>query len=132
MDEVRPGLDDAFDVVAQVGQIGRQDGGAMRRECGVMVDGRSRRCTERGIGQACQNGIFEKVLAMKISARNVLPGTIVSIVRGPVTTEVTLEIAPGVQIVSTITSNSAESMQLKEGGKAYGVIKASSVMVGTD
>lgn len=69
---------------------------------------------------------------MKISARNVLPGTIVSIVRGPMTTEVTLEIAPGVQIVSTITSNSAESMQLKEGGKAYGVIKASSVMVGTD
>lgn len=69
---------------------------------------------------------------MKISARNVLPGTIVSIVRGPVTTEVTLEIAPGVQIVSTITSNSADSMQLKEGGKAYGLIKASSVMVGTD
>jgi molybdopterin-binding protein len=69
---------------------------------------------------------------MKISARNVLPGTIVAIVRGPVTTEVTLEIAPGVQIVSTITSNSAESMQLKEGGKAYGVIKASSVMVGVD
>jgi len=69
---------------------------------------------------------------MKISARNVLPGTVVSIVRGPVTTEVTLEIAPGVQIVSTITSNSAESLALKEGAKAYGVIKASSVMVGTD
>lgn len=69
---------------------------------------------------------------MKISARNVLPGKIISIVRGPVTTEVTLEIAPGVQIVSTITSNSAESLQLAEGGQAYGVIKASSVMVATD
>ncbi|MES2183795.1 MAG: molybdopterin-binding protein [Pseudomonadota bacterium] len=69
---------------------------------------------------------------MKISARNVLPGTIVAIVRGPVTTEVTLEIAPGVQIVSTITSNSAESLKLAEGGKVYGVIKASSVMVATD
>jgi len=69
---------------------------------------------------------------MKISARNVLPGTIVSIVRGPVTTEVTLEIAPGVQIVSTITSTSAESLRLKEGAQAYGVIKASSVMVATD
>ena len=70
--------------------------------------------------------------SMKISARNVLPGTVVPIVRGPVSTEVTLEIAPGVQIVSTITSNSAESLQLKEGAKAYGVIKASSVMVATD
>lgn len=44
----------------------------------------------------------------------------------------TLEIAPGVQIVSTITSTSAESLRLEEGAQAYGVIKASSVMVATD
>lgn len=69
---------------------------------------------------------------MKISARNVLSGKVVSIVRGPVTTEVTLEIAPGVLIVSTITSSSAQSLSLSEGGPAYAVIKASSVMVGTD
>ncbi|WP_159916950.1 molybdopterin-binding protein [Pantoea sp. 18069] len=69
---------------------------------------------------------------MKISARNVLNGKIVGIVRGPVTTEVTLEIAPGVQITSTITSNSAQTLGLQEGGVAYGVIKASSVMIGVD
>ncbi len=69
---------------------------------------------------------------MKISARNVLPGKVVKIVRGPVTTEVTLEIASGVQIVSTITSTSAESLNLVEGGPAYGLIKASSVMIGVD
>ncbi len=69
---------------------------------------------------------------MKISARNVLPGKVVAIVRGPVTTEVTLEIAPGVQVVSTITSSSAQSLNLAEGGKAFAVIKASSVMVATD
>ncbi len=69
---------------------------------------------------------------MKISARNVLPGKIVAIVRGPVTTEVTLEIAPDVQIVSTITSASAQALKLAEGGHAYGLIKASSVMIGTD
>jgi molybdopterin-binding protein len=69
---------------------------------------------------------------MKISARNVLSGKILSIVRGPVTTEVTLEIAPGIQIVSSITSSSAESLKLAQGGQAYAVIKASSVMVGTD
>jgi molybdopterin-binding protein len=69
---------------------------------------------------------------MKISARNVLPGKIVSIVRGPVTTEVTLEIAAGVQIISTITTNSAASLKLAEAAPAYAVIKASSVMVGTD
>lgn len=69
---------------------------------------------------------------MKISARNVLSGKIVALVRGPVTTEVTLEIAPQVQIVATITSTSAESLQLVEGGEAYGLIKASSVMIGVD
>ena len=69
---------------------------------------------------------------MKISARNVLSGKIVKIVKGPVTTEVTLEIAAGVQIVSTITSASAESLKLAEGAQAYGLIKASSVMIGTD
>ena len=70
--------------------------------------------------------------AMKISARNTLPGKIVSIVRGPVSTEVTLEIAPGIQIASSITTHSADALQLKEGGQAYGVIKASSVMIGVD
>jgi molybdopterin-binding protein len=69
---------------------------------------------------------------MKISARNVLPGKIVSIVRGPVSTEVTLEIAAGLHIVSSITSTSAESLRLKEGGSAFGIIKSSSVMIGTD
>ena len=69
---------------------------------------------------------------MKISARNVLPGKVVSIVRGPVSTEVTLEIAPGLQITSSITTNSADALKLKVGGEAYGVIKASSVMIGVD
>lgn len=69
---------------------------------------------------------------MKTSARNVLSGKIISIVRGPVTTEVTLEIAPKVQIVSTITSTSAVTLKLTEGAKAYAVVKASSVMVGVD
>ncbi len=69
---------------------------------------------------------------MKISARNVLPGKIISLVRGPVTTEVTLEIAGGVQLVSTITSTSAQSLNLAEGGSAFGIIKSSSVMIGVD
>lgn len=69
---------------------------------------------------------------MKISARNVLSGKVIAIVRGPVTTEVTLEVAPGVQIVSTITTTSAQTLDLEEGKTVYGVIKASSVMIATD
>ena len=69
---------------------------------------------------------------MKISARNVLPGTIKSIKKGPISSVVTLEIAPGIEVVSSITSESATSLKLKKGQRAYAVIKASSVLVGTD
>lgn len=69
---------------------------------------------------------------MKLSARNVLAGTVVSIKEGPVSTEVTLEIAGGQQIVSSITTESARNLGLKQGSKAYGVIKASSVMIAVD
>ena len=69
---------------------------------------------------------------MKLSARNQIAGTIVHITRGPVSTELTLEVAPGVQIVSSITTHSADALGLKEGGKAYALIKASSVMVAVD
>ena len=69
---------------------------------------------------------------MKLSARNVLPGKVVTIKEGPVSTEVTLEIAPGLQIVSSITTASARSLALEEGAQAYGVIKASSVILAVD
>jgi molybdopterin-binding protein len=69
---------------------------------------------------------------MKISARNVLKGKIVGMARGPVTTEVTLEIAPGIKVVSTITSQSSDNLALKDGASVYAVIKASSVMIATD
>jgi molybdopterin-binding protein len=69
---------------------------------------------------------------MKISARNVLSGKVRSIKKGPISSIVVLEIAPGVEIVSSITSESATSLKLKRGQTAYAVIKASSVLVGVD
>jgi molybdate transport system regulatory protein len=69
---------------------------------------------------------------MKISARNTLPGTVRKIDEGAVNTEVTIELAPGMSIVSIITREAARSLKLKVGDRAYAVIKASSVMVGVD
>ena len=39
---------------------------------------------------------------MKISARNVLSGTVVAVKEGPVSTEVTLEIGPGQALAKLI------------------------------
>ncbi len=69
---------------------------------------------------------------MKLSARNTLPGIIRSIEKGSVNAEVTIEIAPGLIIVSIITMDAVASLGLEVGSRAYAVVKASSVMVGVD
>mgnify|MGYP002395436595 CR=1 FL=1 len=69
---------------------------------------------------------------MKISARNQVPGTVKMMKKGPVTTEVVISVGAGLELVSTITTHSAETMKLREGSKVYAVIKASEVLVGID
>ena len=69
---------------------------------------------------------------MKLSARNILAGTVKAVTAGAVDSEVVLELAPGIEIVSVITKTSAERLGLKPGVKAYAVIKASSVLIGAD
>jgi molybdopterin-binding protein len=69
---------------------------------------------------------------MKLSARNVLRGTIRKIEIGAVNAQITLEIAADVEVVSIITVDSVKRLGLVEGRTAYAVIKASSVMVAVD
>lgn len=69
---------------------------------------------------------------MKISARNQIPGTVKMIKKGPVSTEVVIAVSGGFDVVSSITTHSAEKMNLREGSKVYAVMKASEVMVGID
>lgn len=66
---------------------------------------------------------------MKISARNVLKGTVKSVTEGAVNDEVVIELPGGQEIVSVITKSSAESLGLAPGKEAYAVVKASNVMV---
>jgi molybdopterin-binding protein len=69
---------------------------------------------------------------MKVSARNLIPGTIKEITQGAVNSEVVIEVAPGIEVVSIITKHSVESMELKEGAKVKAMVKASNVMIVTD
>jgi molybdopterin-binding protein len=69
---------------------------------------------------------------MKISARNILKGKVIKVVRGAVNAEVTIELPGGTQLVSIITNTSVETLGLTEGKQAYAIIKASNVMVGVD
>ena len=69
---------------------------------------------------------------MKLSARNMLKGKILKVVKGAVNSEVTIELPGGEQLVSIITNASVKSLGLKKGKAAYAVIKASNIMVAVD
>ena len=69
---------------------------------------------------------------MPLSARNQFKGTVVSISRGSVMSEVTIDIGGGHQIVSLISTSSAKRLKLAKGKPAIAVIKATEVIVSTD
>ena len=69
---------------------------------------------------------------MQISARNQLKGTVKKVEHGAVNSEVTLELLGGVEVVSIITKQSAEQLQIAAGRVVHAVIKASDVMIATE
>ena len=69
---------------------------------------------------------------MRLSARNVLKGKVVKIVKGAVNSEVMIQLPGGEKLVSIITNTSVKSLGLKKGKDAYAVIKASNIMVGVE
>jgi len=69
---------------------------------------------------------------MKLSARNQLKGTVVSIEEGAVNGIVKIDLGNGIIISSSITMNAIRELGLEVGKTAYAVIKASNVMVGVD
>lgn len=69
---------------------------------------------------------------MKISARNQLKGKVKSVTHGPVSTEVVISIAGGVDITSVITESAAKDLGLKTGSEVYAVIKATNVIIAMD
>ncbi|HUH93705.1 MAG TPA: TOBE domain-containing protein [Casimicrobiaceae bacterium] len=69
---------------------------------------------------------------MKTSARNHFQGTVREVTKGPVSTEVTIEISQGVRVVAVISTRSAEMLGLVPGKSAHPLIKASNVIVAVD
>jgi molybdopterin-binding protein len=67
---------------------------------------------------------------MKLSARNQIHGTLVSVEKGQTTGHVKLDIGNGVIITASITNEAIDDLALKPGGTAIAVIKASDVMIG--
>jgi molybdopterin-binding protein len=71
-------------------------------------------------------------LVMKISARNRLKGKITEITKGATTAHVRIDIGNGAIVTASITNEAVDELELKVGGSAYAVVKASDVMVAID
>ena len=69
---------------------------------------------------------------MKISARNIIKGKVTKVTIGPVSAQVSIQVAPKIVISSVISAEAAKELALEKGKIAYAVIKASSVIVGID
>ena len=61
-----------------------------------------------------------------------LKGKVKSITHGPVSAEVVITVANGIELTSVITDSAAKELGLKKGAEVYAVIKASNVMIAID
>jgi molybdate transport system regulatory protein len=75
---------------------------------------------------------FLRRISMKVSARNTFAGTVSAIIKGAVNAEVTLTLKGGIPLVAVVTNGAIENLGLQVGGEAFAIIKASSVLIGTD
>jgi molybdate transport system regulatory protein len=72
---------------------------------------------------------YWEVLRLKISARNQLKGTVVSVEKGGITAKVKVEIKAPVVVTAVITKESVEELDVKVGDEVNAVIKSTEVMI---
>jgi molybdate transport system regulatory protein len=75
---------------------------------------------------------FLRRISMKVSARNTFAGTVTTITKGAVNAEVTLSLTGGIPLTAIVTNGAIDNLGLKTGSEAYAIIKASSIIIGTD
>lgn len=68
---------------------------------------------------------------MKLSARNMLKGTVTELEVGTVNAVVKVDIGGGKILSSMITLDAARDMDLKVGDEVFAIIKSSNVILGT-
>ncbi len=75
---------------------------------------------------------FLRRISMKVSARNTFAGSVTAITQGAVNAEVTLSLKGGIPLTAVVTDGAINNLGLKVGAEAYAIVKASSIIIGTD
>lgn len=66
----------------------------------------------------------------KLSARNILAGKVAELNQGAVNSEVGIQLPGGTMLIASITKESVQALELKQGDAVSAVVKASHVIVG--
>lgn len=69
---------------------------------------------------------------MRLSTRNQLNGTVVSVTKGEAMAVVRVRLAGGEEITSSITRDAAEDLELATGGQVKVLIKSTEVSLGVE
>jgi len=69
---------------------------------------------------------------MKLSARNIISGTVTQVKKGAVAAQVSIDIGGGNRITSTVTVDAVEELGVEVGKPVKAVIKASEVILAVD
>jgi molybdopterin-binding protein len=67
---------------------------------------------------------------MKLSARNQLAGTILTVTKGQTTAHIRVDIGGGNIVTASITNEAVDDLVLQAGDKVTAIIKSSDVMIG--
>lgn len=95
-----------------------------RRSSGHIAGGRVTR-------SAPDRAVLGRSRIVKLSARNVLKGTVTEIEVGTVNAVVKLDIGAGQMISSMITLDALKDLDVTVGNEVYAIIKSSSIILGT-
>jgi molybdopterin-binding protein len=71
-------------------------------------------------------------IAMRISARNQIKGTVVEVKKGATTSHIRVDVGSGQIVTSSITNEAVDELGLKAKDHVTVVIKASDVMIAVD
>ena len=69
---------------------------------------------------------------MRLTARNMLMGTVVSVTRGPVSTLVKVDVGGGQHVSATVTTEAVDELGITEGKQVTAIFKASAVIIGIE
>ncbi|MFZ3119326.1 MAG: TOBE domain-containing protein [Variovorax sp.] len=83
------------------------------------------------IQQPALAGLLRRI-SMKTTARNQFAGIVSAVEAGPVTTQVTVTLAAGQEVVASMTSAAARRLNLAAGKEAIALVKSSAVVLVVD